>query len=172
MHAYDSKLESLFFTLYYPTHPGVTSNPDSRSIHYWVPRPIELIASGYARLAHINWTFVHKLFSFFMWLMVGNTEIPAIVEAPLYAGKPYDLSSSDSDSLKPEDDRPKFPVVVFSHGMAGMRTSYSQYIGELASRGYVVAALEHRDGSGPGSIVHREDGSERVIMHLQLDDLK
>jgi len=56
-----------------------------------------------------------------------------------------------SEPLSP--DGAGLPIVVFSHGMAGMRTSYSHYCGELASRGYVVAAIEHRDGSGPGSVV-------------------
>lgn len=45
-------------------------------------------------------------------------------------------------------DGKRFPVVIFSHGLAGSRLSYSQYCGELASHGVVVVALEHRDGSG------------------------
>ncbi|GLC73753.1 hypothetical protein PLESTF_001415400 [Pleodorina starrii] len=40
-----------------------------------------------------------------------------------------------------------FPVVVFSHGLAGTRNAYSSICIELASQGYVVLALEHSDGS-------------------------
>ncbi|KAG2445853.1 hypothetical protein HXX76_000457 [Chlamydomonas incerta] len=41
----------------------------------------------------------------------------------------------------------QFPVVVFSHGLAGTRNAYSSICIELASQGYVVMALEHSDGS-------------------------
>jgi platelet-activating factor acetylhydrolase len=41
----------------------------------------------------------------------------------------------------------KFPVVVFSHGLGGMRTTYSQLCGNLASRGFIVISVEHGDGS-------------------------
>lgn len=66
----------------------------------------------------------------------------------------------------------KLPAVVFTHGMAGMSQSYSHYLGSIASHGYVVAAVEHRDGSGPGTIVHKPDGSKRFVWHLSLDGLE
>ena len=40
-----------------------------------------------------------------------------------------------------------FPVVIFSHGLAGTRNTYSLFCSELASRGYVVLALEHACGT-------------------------
>ena len=45
-------------------------------------------------------------------------------------------------------EQQKRPVVVFSHGLAACRTSYSYVCTDLASRGYFVAAVEHGDGSG------------------------
>ena len=39
---------------------------------------------------------------------------------------------------------PIFPVIVYSHGLRTMRTTYSAITCDLASHGYVVAAVEHR----------------------------
>jgi platelet-activating factor acetylhydrolase len=52
----------------------------------------------------------------------------------------------------------KFPLVIFSHGLAGTRTTYSQYCSALASEGYVVLSIEHKDGSGPLVTVPKGDG--------------
>ena len=41
----------------------------------------------------------------------------------------------------------RLPVIILSHGMGGMRTTYSYIATELASHGYVVVAVEHKDGT-------------------------
>ena len=41
----------------------------------------------------------------------------------------------------------KLPLMLFSHGIMGIRTSYSGIISELVSHGWVVCAVEHADGS-------------------------
>ena len=41
-------------------------------------------------------------------------------------------------------DQPLFPVIVYSHGMGSMRTTYTAICCDLASNGFVVGAMEHR----------------------------
>jgi platelet-activating factor acetylhydrolase len=67
----------------------------------------------------------------------------------------------------------KYPIIIFSHGLAGTRTTYSQYCSALASEGYVVLAIEHRDGSGPSVQLPPEEGSKepRVLSYIRHSEL-
>jgi platelet-activating factor acetylhydrolase len=148
------ELETVLFTIYYPATKGVTS---SKPNHPWVPRPISLIAEGYARVAHVNYFFIRPIFHFGLWALAGSIKIPAKVDVPLH---------------RSGDERPdQFPVMVFSHGMASSRTDYTHYVGELASRGHVVAIIEHRDGSSPGSLIMGTDGTARKLLLFSQSEL-
>ena len=37
--------------------------------------------------------------------------------------------------------------IIFSHGLCSRNTTYSTYIRELVSHGYIVFAIDHLDGS-------------------------
>ncbi|KAH7316824.1 platelet-activating factor acetylhydrolase, isoform II-domain-containing protein [Stachybotrys elegans] len=142
-------LETVLFTLYYPISPGEhTSAPP----HLWFPRPISVIAEGYAKLAHINFFFTRPLFTFVLWALAGSITIPGEVDAPLLDSDEHDGSWQ------------RFPVMVFSHGMASRRNDYSNYLGEMASRGRVVAAIEHRDGSCPGTLIKINKQPDRKLL--------
>lgn len=171
------ELETVLFTLYYPATPkGWKRRPG----HYWVEKPLSLTAEGYTRFAHINNFVTRNIFTGVMGLLVGNTRIPAMVDAPL-------ISPEEPLLHHPADEIPVFshprdfgidplPVIVFSHGMASSRTQYSHYASELASRGYVVACIEHRDGSGPGTAImqrspYNDDITVRPLLHFGLSDL-
>ena len=41
----------------------------------------------------------------------------------------------------------RLPVVIFSHGLGGTPDIYQSIIMDLASRGYIVVAVEHTDHS-------------------------
>lgn len=50
-----------------------------------------------------------------------------------------------------------FPLVIFSHGLYGNRLCYSALTTMLASYGFIVACIEHRDGSA--SLTWRPDSN-------------
>lgn len=88
--------------------------------------------------------------------------IPARVCLPL--GDPSKVPKDLGRGIPTEDQKAlvtnSFPLIVFCHGLAGNRLAYSyvpclssEFCGNLASQGFIVAAIEHRDGSGLGSHV-------------------
>lgn len=158
------ELDTVLFSLYYP---AVKEWRNSKPHHLWVSN-LAQHAEGYARFARINNFITNTIFEWAMWTLVGSTTIPANVDAPLHGSQ---KAYRDHKPEQPLGDLPEFPVIVFSHGMASSRTSYTQFCGELASRGFIVAAIEHRDGSGPGTEVMRKDGMHRNVFHISESDL-
>lgn len=113
-----------------------------------MPRPLDLSIEGYEK--YIGARNVSQLVS----NIIGDVRIRGAVDAPIASGT----------------DR--FPVVVFSHGLGGQRTWYSNYCGELASRGHLVFSIEHRDGSAPATQVIRADETVRNITYRSVEELE
>ncbi|KAK6630418.1 hypothetical protein RUM43_014763 [Polyplax serrata] len=112
----------LFARLYYPTSLK-DINKHSSAWLPWLPHKNYII--GFAYILSL-WTFLIKLL---MKYVAGDIRIAVIEGGPL------------------ETTIEKFKTVVFSHGLGGTRFFYTGICCELASQGYVVIALEHRDES-------------------------
>ncbi|KAJ3029254.1 UNVERIFIED_CONTAM: Platelet-activating factor acetylhydrolase [Siphonaria sp. JEL0065] len=98
----------------------------------WTPGPSRLYGSGYINfIGRTSW-LLSAIVSWFIELF----HIQAFANAPLA-----------SDDQIPD----KLPIAIFSHGLVGNQTAYSQVVGNLASRGFLVLSIEHRDGSACAS---------------------
>ncbi|NDJ60350.1 MAG: hypothetical protein GYB67_04445 [Chloroflexi bacterium] len=60
--------------------------------------------------------------------------------------------------------QPRYPVVIFSHGLRGVRTQNTLLMQELASHGYIAVAIDH---SGFGSGVVFPDGERFSLIDLE-----
>ena len=80
-----------------------------------------------------------------IFLLVIDERGPAFYGAPLIS--PEILSSTPA-----ENSMSSHPLVVFSHGYTGIRTGYTGLCCDMASHGYVMACVEHRDRSACTSL--------------------
>ena len=127
----ETHVETILVRLFYPTKSNVVTKKAASPT--WLPQPSMEYAKGYANFLKQPILPVSLVIS----LAVYNTTIPVIENAP---------------PINPPNSH--FPVMIFSHGLGGSRNAYSQWCGSIASYGVFVAAIEHRDGSAPTSIVH------------------
>ncbi|OXB35727.1 hypothetical protein LQV05_005837 [Cryptococcus neoformans] len=144
------RIEEIGYCLFYPSLP---EDKKGKKWVSWVPEPFWGVIRGYERFlggkGGISW-LVKPL-----GYIAGRLQMPLHPQAPL---KPTD---------KP------YPFLIFSHGLAGTRHTYSQFCAALASEGYVVLVVEHRDGSGPAVVLPPEgEGKEsRVLYYTGVDDI-
>ncbi|GAA5898664.1 hypothetical protein JCM6882_000890 [Rhodosporidiobolus microsporus] len=168
------QLDTVLVTLYYPAYPH---RPGSGQKQHWLQRPVAQTAAGYARFAGKNPWLVKT----FLRLFGARIRLPVEGDAAL-AFKDVDGQAAGGDEMKERQSMDTlvgeetakgdntFPLVIFSHGLSGTRTTYSQWCTQIASHGYIVAAIEHRDGSGPISVVRLEKGEERVVDYIRAEE--
>uniref|UniRef100_A0A671QV16 Platelet-activating factor acetylhydrolase n=1 Tax=Sinocyclocheilus anshuiensis TaxID=1608454 RepID=A0A671QV16_9TELE len=116
-----------FLRLYYPCQ--ASENPQ---LPDWVP--CREYFNGLADFMKMNRALSERIFNY----LFGSCKIPAAWNA----------------SFKPDG---KYPVIIFSHGLGAFRTLYSAICVELASQGFIVAAVEHRDESASATFYFREN---------------
>lgn len=169
-HRHVLQLETVLMTMYYPSshHERNLSQRDGKlSRELWLGRPRIQIAKGYGKFAGIGDLAIP------IFLPAMFTKLPAYRNAPIahHWAPPVD-TNEDGDRAKTEmgskpegaADEPRFPMILFSHGLGGTRTMYSSVCGEFASYGFVVCAVEHRDGSGPRTYInHAKSGTGTML---------
>nr|CAH0098330.1 unnamed protein product [Daphnia galeata] len=127
------------YRMFYPTKLNdiYASENASRWAKYL---PHQMYVEGYATAAGFRIHFFGK--KLISW-GYGNAYIPVV------------------ENGEPSDGQ-LFPVVVFSHGLKSCRTTYSTFCTDISSHGFIVAAIEHRDGSACMSYTLEKDQSDET----------
>lgn len=136
------------FRIFYPCQD---QGSESRPVR-WIPSPQRPNLSAFARLLGAN-SRLSDFFAYFPSLLYYIT-IPAQRNAPM---------------LAPSTSNKRWPVTIFSHGLAGNRNLYSQICGSMSSHGLVVIAMDHRDGSSPVQYIRAtSDTPSKIVDEIKI----
>ena len=135
---------TIAFRIFYPC---VKPARDHERAVRWVPQPQRLSVAALIRFLGVKDRTASTLsyaMQQFYWIKIRAYRNAQMLDAPTTNGR--------------------WPVTVFSHGLAGSRNAYSYICGDLASNGMVVIALDHRDGSSPVQYVRATASTEARII--------
>jgi len=150
-------MDTVLFSMFYPSEPGTTKE---RVV--WFPK-LEQTIDGFLRMAKRTPNCWYRMVAYpLAGAAIYGTTFPAQPNVPL---------RNPPASEDPSNPKKKWPLMIFSHGVGCSRLMYSAFCGEMASRGYIVCAIEHRDGTSPSSTIVTEDGRSKTLDWLEWTDL-
>ncbi|KAJ6659664.1 hypothetical protein lerEdw1_018633 [Lerista edwardsae] len=120
-------IQGSFLRLFYPSQIGTSSEET-----IWIPN--KEYYHGLSDFLNIYRTLGDFFFSYYY----GSVTCPAKWNATFRLGE-------------------KYPLIIFSHGLGAFRTIYSAICIEMASQGFIVAAVEHRDQSSAATYYYKEN---------------
>ena len=176
------QLRTVLVTLFYPTYLINQNGTGAQSKRpsapgggiSWLPSPKMRSLEGLVKYAGVSKYFAYPA----VFVLPSMTRLPYTNDGPLASTSPHIVPPHSEPaqalpalaSATPASDR--FPVGIFSHGLAGCRTTYSQYLAELASQGMVIASVEHRDGSAPSTTIQfNDERKDETITYFKHDEL-
>lgn len=112
------------------------SHSDEHSETIWIPNKEYFF--GLSKFLGTRWLMGKILNSLF-----GSMTAPVSWNSPLRTGE-------------------KYPLIVFSHGLGAFRTIYSAIGIDLASHGFIVAVVEHRDGSASATYYYNDQSAAEI----------
>ncbi|OSD02126.1 alpha/beta-hydrolase [Trametes coccinea BRFM310] len=152
-------VDTVLFTLFYPCEPQ-----DNPKYVAWFPKLSQTI-DGFLKMARRTPNVWYRMLAYpTAAAIIHGTTFPAIKGAPMAVPPSTSMPSSFHENGK-------WPLMVFSHGVGCSRLMYSAFCGEMASRGFVVAAIEHRDGTSPSSTIVAANGATTTLDWIQWSDL-
>lgn len=119
------QLDTVLVTLFYPAD---STQRGSGNRQHWLQRPLGQTAEGYARFLGQKPWLVKALF----WLVGARVRLPVQADRSL-APKKTDTTSEGASTASSQatavdaglaGEKGRFPLVVFSHGLSGTRTTY------------------------------------------------
>ncbi|KAK0234052.1 platelet-activating factor acetylhydrolase, isoform II-domain-containing protein, partial [Armillaria fumosa] len=147
-------LDEVAFTAYYPANLADKSWTPRLGID-WLNRPLNEAWHGFVDFASER--FPSWLLWAFVYLFAAFVQVSVYRNAPLLRTKLWSL-------------------VIFSHGLSGSSTAYSQICSRIAASGHVVLAIEHRDGTAPICVTRKwitdNIRTPRVVRYLREKDVR
>ncbi|KAK3049682.1 hypothetical protein LTR09_009104 [Extremus antarcticus] len=137
---------TIAFRIFYPCVKPASSDQD-RPVR-WVPQPQRLTIAALMK---------------FLGIKERTAGLMSYLPQQFYYIKLR--AHRNAKLLDPPTSNGRWPVTVFSHGLAGSRNAYSYVCGDMASNGMIVIALDHRDGSSPIQYVRGTAGTEAKCVY-------